>query len=122
MPEDPEGRAPSQASGSGFRRLRLGGRELLVDNEGFLVRFDEWSEEVARDLARSEGWEEPADPHWRVLHFLRAFYQSRGKAPLGREIRQGLGISLLEIEALFPGGLKYGARRLAGLPNPRGCL
>ena len=25
----------------------------------------------------------------------------------------------MEMEALFPGGIKYGARRLAGLPNPK---
>jgi len=122
VPEDPELPNPGRASGSGHRKLRLGGRDLLVDGDGFLVRFDDWSEEVARDMARADGLEELAEPHWRILRFLRAFYQSRGKAPLGREIRQGLGISLLEIEALFPGGLKGGARRLAGLPNPRGCL
>jgi sulfur relay (sulfurtransferase) DsrC/TusE family protein len=29
---------------------------------------------------------------------------------------------LLEIEKLFPGGIKYGARRVAGLPNPKNCL
>ena len=31
-------------------------------------------------------------------------------------------MSLLEVEALFPGGIKYGARRIAGLPNPKACL
>lgn len=86
------------------------------------MHFEDWSEEAARDLARAEGWPDPADAHWRVLHFLRDYYRCRGKAPLGREIREGLGLPLLEIEALFPGGLKDGARRLAGLPNPRGCL
>lgn len=86
------------------------------------MHFEDWSEEVAREMARQEGQEEPGERHWRVLHFLREFFRTRGKAPLGREIRQGLGLSLLEIEALFPGGLKGGARRLSGLPNPRGCL
>ncbi len=122
MPENPEHLDPERVSGSGHRSLRLGGRDLLVDHDGFLVSFEAWSEEVARDMARAEGREELTEPHWRILRFLREFYQYRGKAPLGREIRQGLGLSLLEIEALFPGGLKGGARRLAGLPNPRGCL
>jgi tRNA 2-thiouridine synthesizing protein E len=30
-------------------------------------------------------------------------------------------LSLMEMESLFPGGIKHGARRLAGLPNPRSC-
>jgi len=62
------------------------------------------------------------DAHWKVIRFLRGYYLAQGKAPLGREIIKGLGISLLEIERLFPGGVKKGARRLAGLPNPRGCM
>ena len=41
---------------------------------------------------------------------------------MSRDIKKGTGLSLLEIERLFPGGLKGGARRLAGLPNPRGCM
>jgi dissimilatory sulfite reductase related protein len=120
--EGPEQQDPGRVSGSGHRTLRLGGRDLLVDSEGFLVHFEDWSEEAARELAQREGLEEPGDRHWRVLCFLRGYYRDRGKAPLGREIREGLGMSLLEIETLFPGGLKGGARRLAGLPNPRGCL
>jgi sulfur relay (sulfurtransferase) DsrC/TusE family protein len=29
---------------------------------------------------------------------------------------------LLELEQLFPEGIKYGARRIAGLPNPKNCV
>jgi tRNA 2-thiouridine synthesizing protein E len=29
---------------------------------------------------------------------------------------------LVELESLFPGGIKKGARRLAGLPNPKTCI
>ena len=30
-------------------------------------------------------------------------------------------MSLLELECLFPGGIRHGAKRLAGLPNPKRC-
>jgi sulfur relay (sulfurtransferase) DsrC/TusE family protein len=52
---------------------------------------------------------------------LREYYLQNGRAPLNRQLKAGLGMSLMEIESLFPGGLKLGARRLAGLPNPKTC-
>lgn len=66
-------------------------------------------------MAREQGMDRLKDAHWKVIRFLRGYYLAQGKAPLGREIIKGLGISLLEIERLFPGGSR-------GLPNPRGCM
>jgi sulfur relay (sulfurtransferase) DsrC/TusE family protein len=40
---------------------------------------------------------------------------------LNHKIRLGTGLSLLEIESLFPGGIAHGARRLAGMPKRKGC-
>ena len=73
-------------------------------------------------MAPAQGMDTLEDIHWKVIRFLRRYYHTYGKAPLSREIRNELGISLLEMEALFPGGLKAGARKLSGLPNPRGCM
>jgi tRNA 2-thiouridine synthesizing protein E len=56
-----------------------------------------------------------------VVRFLRDFYAYNGRAPLNNELRKGTGMSLLELDGLFPEGLKQGARRLAGLPNPKTC-
>jgi sulfur relay (sulfurtransferase) DsrC/TusE family protein len=56
-----------------------------------------------------------------VVGFLREFYAYNGRAPLNNELRKGTGISLLELDSLFPEGLKQGARRLSGLPNPKTC-
>lgn len=112
----------STATASGHRVESLGGTQLLLDQEGFLVDATTWNEEVAKEMARQEGLEVLQELHWRTIRFLREYYFTHGKAPMGREIRQGTGLSLLEIEQSFPGGLKAGARRLAGLPNPRGCM
>ncbi len=110
------------ASASGHRFCGLAGRDVLLDQEGFFVNPQEWSEDVALDMAAKEGLPGLEDMHWRVIRFLREYYFAHGKAPLSREIKKGIGISLLEIERIFPGGLRGGARRLAGLPNPRGCM
>ena len=104
------------------RHVRLlAGREILFDTEGFFWEFDDWSPEGARELAREAGLAQLNEAHWRVLDFLREFYAYNGRAPLNNQLKNGTKLSLLELEGLFPGGIKLGARRLAGLPNPKTC-
>ncbi len=94
---------------------------MVFDSEGFLLDPHQWTEEVAEDLAGESGVTGLTETHWRVIRFLREYYSQNGRAPLHRQLKSETGLSLMEIESLFPGGIKYGARRLAGLPNPRSC-
>lgn len=100
----------------------VAGRRILFDGEGFLWQVEDWSEEVAEELAAEAGMLELSETQWRVICFLRDFYLEYGRSPLNRKIVEGVGMSLLELERLFPAGIKYGARRLAGLPNPKKCM
>jgi len=109
----------NQPGGGGHRYRFIGGCKLLVDQEGFLVSPEDWSEKIAEGLARELGLESLQEKHWTVINYLRNFYFQNGRAPLNRQLAKGTKMSLLEIEALFPGGIKNGARRLAGLPNPK---
>ncbi len=77
--------------------------------------------DAAAELAAKAGIAKLSDGQWRVIEFLREFYFENGRSPLNRKLSAGVGMSLLELERLFPGGIKYGARRLAGLPNPKSC-
>jgi tRNA 2-thiouridine synthesizing protein E len=115
------GRAVPGGEKLGQRIRVIAGQEILFDREDFLWDPCQWSEEVAQSLAGEAGVTELSETQWRILRFLRQYYSENGRAPLNRQIKQGTGISLLEMEALFPGGIKYGARRLAGLPNPKTC-
>jgi dissimilatory sulfite reductase related protein len=109
-------------AGDVHQRLRkLGGKEILVDKEGFLWHPEDWTEAVAESLAVESGIETMNDAQWRVVRFLREYYLYNGRAPLNRDIKAGLGMSLMELECVFPGGIKHGARRIAGLPNPKTC-
>lgn len=99
----------------------IAGQEIAFDHEGFFEDFESWSEAVFEALARESGMAVITDRHRQVVRFLREFYAYNGRAPLNSQLRQGTGIRLLELEALFPEGLKQGARRLAGLPNPKTC-
>lgn len=100
---------------------RIGQREVVFDNEGFLNDFSDWNEELYRFLAAECGLVETSERHLRVIRFLRDYYAGHGRAPLNNQLKKGTAMSLLEVEALFPGGIKNGARRLAGLPNPQTC-
>ncbi len=99
----------------------LAGKQILFDDEGFFNEFDDWSEEGFLQLAREAGVAEVTERHWRVIRFFREYYAYNGRAPLNNQLRKGTELSLLELEGLFPGGIKFGARRLAGLPNPKTC-
>lgn len=99
----------------------MAGKEIAFDGEGFFWDFDDWSKEAALELAAESGLGDMGKEHWRVISFLREFYEYNGRAPLNRDLKKGTGLSLLEMQGLFPAGLKDGARRLAGLPNPKSC-
>ena len=118
---DPADGTEEQASGPGpFFRV-VAGRRTAFDDEGFFWDYDDWSEDAARELAAESGLDNLQDVHWKVIRFFREYYEYHGRAPLNRDLRQGTGLSLLELQKLFPGGLKDGARRLSGLPNPKTC-
>ncbi len=105
------------------QKVRLiAAQEITFDGEGFFLDPHQWSEEAAETLAKEVGLTELSETQRMILQFLRKYYFQNGRAPLNHHIRQGTGMSLMEMEGLFPGGIKYGARRLAGLPNPRNCI
>ena len=105
------------------RKVRdLHGRDIVFDGEDFFEDPDDWSEDIARSMAAEAGMQELSQEHWQVLYFLRDYYHRNGRAPLNKHLTSGLGMSISRIQALFPGGIKYGARRLAGLPNPKSCM
>ena len=103
-------------------RRQLNGRSIVFDGEGFFMHAEDWSRSAARILAREAGLSVLTDRHWKVIGFLREYYFENGRLPLNIQLKQGTGLNLLELEALFPGGIKLGARRIAGLPNPKSCM
>jgi len=95
--------------------------EIVLDGEGFLKNPSRWSEDVAAAMAKQAGIQVLSAEQWKVLRFIRTYYTEQGKAPLNYHIKKATGLSLQQIEALFPGGISKGAKRLAGLPRSLGC-
>jgi tRNA 2-thiouridine synthesizing protein E len=95
---------------------------IEVDEDGFMQEPDKWDERVALALASTEGVDELTDNHWKVVNYLRDYYQQFGVAPMIRKLCKQTGFKLKEIYELFPSGPAKGACKVAGLPKPTGCV
>ncbi|MDD4335367.1 MAG: TusE/DsrC/DsvC family sulfur relay protein [Desulfotomaculaceae bacterium] len=100
----------------------INGRELELDEEGFIINPEDWSEELAGALAADEGLLELKEDHWKIIYYLRDYYQRYQIAPMIRKLCKDTGCSLKYIYELFPSGPAKGACKLAGLPKPAGCV
>jgi tRNA 2-thiouridine synthesizing protein E len=102
--------------------LVVDSKTLELNQDGFLANPEDWSEDVARAYAVLENIADLNENHWKVIYYLRDYYQHFRIAPMIRKLCKDTGLSLKEIESLFPSGPAKGACRLAGLPKPTGCL
>ncbi len=101
----------------------LAGKEMEVDEDGFIQDPDLWDEGVAKDLAKKEeGIEEMTEEHWKLVHYLRNYYLQFKIAPMVRKLCKETGFDLKKVYALFPSGPAKGACKVAGLPKPTGCV
>ena len=96
--------------------------EVEVNDEGFFVDPEQWTEEMAPELARREGIELLTDAHWTVLRFMRSEFFEKGTGPTVRLLGKKSGVSVKDLYQLFPKGPAKVAARIAGIPKPRGCI
>ena len=102
--------------------LRIGGRELELDEDGFIQQPEKWDKNVALALAETEGVKELSADHWKLVDYLRDYYQKFGVAPMIRKLCKETGCPLKRVWELFPSGPAAGACKVAGLPKDSGCL
>lgn len=99
-----------------------------VDREGFLLRREDWSTEVAVVLAEAEGLT-LSDAHWALICLVQDFYArfevSPAMRPLIKQVRERLGedkANSIYLLNLFPGSPAKLLAKIAGLPRPTNCL
>jgi tRNA 2-thiouridine synthesizing protein E len=105
-----------------MEKKNLGGKELEIDEDGFIQDPALWDEGVAKALAVGEGVENLTEKHWKVVNYLRQYYLQFKMAPMIRKLCKETGFQLKEIYELFPTGPAKGACKVAGLPKPTGCV
>jgi TusE/DsrC/DsvC family sulfur relay protein len=90
--------------------------------EGFLVHPEDWTHELAKEIAAANGIPELTDRHWQVIEFMRKTFLERGEAPSIRTLGKASGVPIKELYQLFPKGPAKLAAKVGGIPKPRGCI
>lgn len=104
--------------------LVFGDKTLATDNEGFLLDPNDWSEELAEEIARRE--EVPlSEDRWAVVRFVREWFEFRQSVPEARFALKAMREQLGEAKAtrkylytLFPYGYGQQACKIAGMRKP----
>jgi tRNA 2-thiouridine synthesizing protein E len=99
----------------------IGTTQIHVDAEGFLTEYEEWSDDLAGQLAAAIGIE-LTDPHWKVVRFLRADFATQGETATLRRVSTLAGVAMKDLFVLFPGKPAKKMAYIAGLPKPHGCV
>ena len=99
----------------------MNGREVHVNDEGFLTEYDEWDEDLAKVLAKNIDID-LTDDHWKVIRFLRADFMAQGETATTRRVQTVGGVPTKEQFSLFPKKPAKKMAYIAGLPKPHGCV
>ena len=99
-----------------------------VTDNGNLNDAAQWNEQIAAHMASKEGIA-LSDEHWDVINYLRKFYFEYGVTPMVRLLMKYMKeqcgpekSSEKYLYELFPGGPARQGSRIAGLPEPQGCI
>jgi tRNA 2-thiouridine synthesizing protein E len=108
--------------------IEVNGQTFETDEEGYLANRSDWSEDVAKEMARLDNCE-LTENHWEVINFLREYYDEYQIAPAVRVLTKAIGKKLgpdkgnsKYLYELYPYGPAKQACKYAGLPKPTGCV
>ena len=93
-------------------------QNIGVDKEGFLMKPEAWTEEVAEALAQEEGYDSLTEDQWKVLDYIRTYFKKFKVAPPEQMTCKETGFNVHSTAELFPTGYAQGACKIAGLPKP----
>ena len=98
------------------------GTPVEVDAEGFMQKPEQWTEDLALEIARQAGIPDLTDRHWKVIHYMRGTFLKTGSAPSIRSLGKESGVEIKELYHLFPKGPAKLAAKIGGIPKPKGCV
>jgi len=101
--------------------IEIAGKSVNVNEEGFMTVYEEWSEEIAKVLAKNIEIE-LTPRHWEVISFLREDFKKEGESSTSRHTQAVGGFPIKEQFELFPKKPAKKMTYIAGLPKPKGCV
>lgn len=109
-------------------QAEVNGKIIQLSEAGWLENLDEWSEDLAVEVAKNEKIEALTQEHWDIINEAREYFQENGAVCEPRNfskiMKKKFGKDRSDqkyIYSLFPTGLIKCANKIAGLPRPKGC-
>ena len=92
-----------------------------VDGEGFLVNRDDWTEQLAIEMAAADEFE-MNDQVMQFIRDARAMYEEDGVVPPIRIFAKKQKVSTKDLYSIFKKGPMKLICKWGGLPKPTGCV
>ena len=98
----------------------IAGKNISVNEEGYMTDFKQWSKEVGEELAK-EANVSLSPRHWDVIGYIQDEFKK--EVPLSnRKIGKSGVVDIKEFYALFPIAPLKTATKIAGIPKPASCI
>jgi tRNA 2-thiouridine synthesizing protein E len=104
----------------------MGYADLEKTGNGYLVKSEDWNEDIAREIAAAEGIGELTQRHWDLINYLREeYFENGGTQPNERHMVKAMteiwgdGVATKDLYALFPMQPSKQATKVAGLPETK---
>ena len=105
--------------------IDFNGTSIATNEKGYLENLNDWSEELASHIAKTENLE-LTDRHWDLIKYLRDEYINNNQnQPNTRAIVKAMSdawgekIKQKDVYDLFPGDPSKQGGKIAGLPESR---
>lgn len=99
----------------------IAGKQIAVNEEGYLENFSDWTKDVAEQIAAEEGVGPLTDRHWAVISYLQDMFKKEEPLTIRKVGKSGV-TDIKEFYELFPGGPLKKATKIAGIKKPVGCI
>lgn len=98
----------------------IAGKNITVNEEGYLTDFNQWDEKVGEVLA-TEANVSLSPRHWEILRYLQNEHKNQVALSI-RRIGKSEVTDIKEFYQLFPVAPLKTATKIAGIPKPASCI
>jgi tRNA 2-thiouridine synthesizing protein E len=96
------------------------GEEDLLDEGGFIKNTENWSDTLAKRMAKEQFNISITEFHMQVIHFVREYYMKWGALPMVKTIRDRFKLTNEQLDDMFKRGTSSSRGvicKLGGLPR-----
>ncbi len=99
----------------------INGVTISVDGNGYMTDINQWTKELAVELAKEVEINELTDKHWEVINFIQETFKKDVPLSIRKVGKSGI-TNIKEFYALFPEGPLKKASYISGIPKPASCV